>query len=347
MKNMQLIKSHKLMNENEIDIVITWVDNKDPKWIHEYEQYAGTKKDSIRFEELNTLKYIFRGIEKFMPWIRKVHFVTCGHYPLWLNLDHPKLYMVRHEDIFPDTEVLPTFHSRAIEMNFHFINGLSNQFIYFNDDMFVTKELSSKYFFTNNLPNDFFIVQSLFHDDIFSHGLHADMQIINKEIRKDHSFKKLLLNTVTLKYGVKNLVKSFLLMLLSKQIPLFALNHHPQAHLKSNFIEVEESYPDIVKRTRSMRFRTPDAINQYVFRFWGLIKGKYHPKINNDTYYIGVKSLDKLQVTIEELKHDLDPALVCFGEEEGFPIEKYNDYKNILIDYLEGILPEKSSWEIS
>ena len=333
------------MNENEIDIVITWVDNKDPKWINEYEQYAGRKKDRIRFEDLNTLKYIFRGVEKFMPWVRKVHFVTYGHYPLWLNLNHPKLNLVKHEDIFPDIEVLPIFNSRAIEMNFHFINGLSNQFIYFNDDTFVTKALSPKYFFTNNLPNDFFSVRSLSHDGVFSHGLHADMQIINKEVEKDHSFKKLLLNTLTLKYGLKKLVKSFLLMLLSKQIPLFALNHYPQAHLKSNFVEVEESYPDIVKRTRAMRFRAPEAINQYVFRFWGLIKGKYHPKINNDTYYISVKDLDMLQVKIQELKNNLDPALVCFGEEEGFPVEKYNDYKNILIDYFEELLPEKSLWE--
>ncbi|MBR2185924.1 MAG: hypothetical protein IJ857_01150 [Lachnospiraceae bacterium] len=45
---------------SEIDIVLTWVDQNDP-------------------------------IEKFMPWVHKVYFVTWRPIPKWLNTDHNKL----------------------------------------------------------------------------------------------------------------------------------------------------------------------------------------------------------------------------------------------------------------
>ena len=56
------------------------------------------------------MPYWFRAVEKFAPWVRKIHFVTCGHVPAFLNLAHPKLHHVKHADFLPP-EVLPTFSS--------------------------------------------------------------------------------------------------------------------------------------------------------------------------------------------------------------------------------------------
>lgn len=329
---------------DSIDIVLTWVDNKDPAWIKEYEKYSKEKLYDVRFEELGTLKYIFRGIENFLPWIRTVHFVTFGHLPSWMNLEHPKLQIVNHHDIFPDTSVLPTFNSSAIEMNFHFIQGLSETFIYFNDDTFVLKQLPKEYFFTNGLPNDFYIVRSLFHDDMFSHLLHSDMQIINDKMSKEHSLMKQFSRVLTLKYGWKALVRSSLLLVIGRQIPLFELYHHPQPHLKSNFIEVNNEYPEIIQKVRGLRFRSCNDVNQYVFRFWGLIKGKYYPKKNNDAYYVGVNDINDLTIELNKLK-TIKPALVCFNEEPDFSTETYHRYKQLLHKYLDKQLSEKSLWE--
>lgn len=334
-----------MMDSLDIDVIITWVDNEDPEWIQEYVKYAEYEENNLRFEDLGTLKYIFRGIEKFMPWVRKIHFVTCGHYPEWIDLKNPKLNLVNHDEIFPDKHVLPVFNSCAIEMNLHKIEGLSEKFIYFNDDTFVVQKLDSKYFFTDNLPNDFFIVKSLFHDNLFSHQLHGDMQVINKEIKEDKSFSRQIRKVLTLKYGLKSMIKSFLLMVITKEIPLFALNHHPQAHLKSNFIEVEEAYKNIIEKTRTSRFRSCEDMNQYLFRFWGLIKGKYHPYKHNDTLYIGVDNLIEFRNKINKLEY-LNPALICFNEHDGFNPKDYPEYTNILIGYLDSILPQKSLWEI-
>lgn len=76
-----------------------------------------------------------------MPWVRYVWIVTNGQIPLWLNVSHPKIRLVNHKDIFKWPEHLPTFNSLAIESHIHLIPGLSEHFIYFNDDMVLTSKV--------------------------------------------------------------------------------------------------------------------------------------------------------------------------------------------------------------
>ncbi|MBR6908270.1 hypothetical protein IKN40_07520 [bacterium] len=85
-------------------------------------------------------------MEKFTPWVNNVFFVTCGHYPSWLNLNHPKLKFIKHEDYIPK-EYLPTFCSHTIELNFHRIKELSEHFVYFNDDTFIINHMRESDFF--------------------------------------------------------------------------------------------------------------------------------------------------------------------------------------------------------
>ena len=115
---------------NDIDIVIPWVDGNDKKWQNERNRYlqeeTGIKAEAIeaRYRDWDNVQYIFRGIEKFMPWVRMVHFVTWGHIPKWMNRDHPKLHVVTHDEFMP-SEYLPTFNSNSIEVNIFRIPGLS------------------------------------------------------------------------------------------------------------------------------------------------------------------------------------------------------------------------------
>ena len=61
-----------------------------------------------------------------------------GKKPDWLNLDHPKLKLVTHKEFMPN-EYLPTYNSAAIELNLHRIEGLSENYLYFNDDMYLIR----------------------------------------------------------------------------------------------------------------------------------------------------------------------------------------------------------------
>src|SRR5690554_4427002 len=135
----------------KIDFVIPWVDGSDPKWQKVRNQFDDNNFIVSQYRDWDILKYWFRGVEKFAPWVNKIFFVTWGHVPEFLNLEHPKLVIVRHEDYIPK-EYLPTFSANVIETNLHRIEGLSDKFVYFNDDVFITKKVTKEDFFKNGLP---------------------------------------------------------------------------------------------------------------------------------------------------------------------------------------------------
>ena len=103
----------------KIDFIITWVDSSDQKWIEEKNKYEITndlkKVDARnnRYRDMNCLKYWFRGVEKYAPWVNKIFFVTYGHYPEWLNIDNKKIKIIKHSEFIPE-KFLPTFNSNAI-----------------------------------------------------------------------------------------------------------------------------------------------------------------------------------------------------------------------------------------
>ena len=170
----------------KIDFVITWVDGSDEKWLAEKRAFAegrpliektsstskrafaenqpSTKNQpsiigrpslekprfdssDLRFRnDFDFLKYWFRGVEKFAPWVNRIFFVTAGHLPDWLNPDHPKLKIIHHSDFIPK-EFLPTFNSHTIENNLHRIAELSENFVYFNDDFYLLRKTRSEDFF--------------------------------------------------------------------------------------------------------------------------------------------------------------------------------------------------------
>lgn len=111
-----------------------------------------------RYRDWEILKYLFRSIENFAPWVNNVYFVTCGHLPAWLNTECPKLQIVSHKDFIPE-KYLPTFNSHSIEWNFHRIKNLSEHFVYFNDDMFLLHPIKPTDFFENGKPVDMLALQ--------------------------------------------------------------------------------------------------------------------------------------------------------------------------------------------
>lgn len=103
---------------------------------------AKSANNDARFRDYDTFKYWFRAIEKNATWVNRIYLVTCGHLPKWLNVQHPKLTVVKHSDFIPEA-YLPTFSSDTIALNLHRIKGLSENFVYFNDDMFLINPTKS------------------------------------------------------------------------------------------------------------------------------------------------------------------------------------------------------------
>ena len=155
----------------KIDFVIPWVDGGDTEWLEEKKKYTvnkGADNSVNRYRDWDNLQYWFRGIEKFAPWVNRIHFITWGHLPEWLNVNHPKLNVVRHEDYIPK-QYLPVFSANPIELNIHRIKGLEEQFVYLNDDTFFVRETNPEDFFKNGKPNSMLVAcPYICQNDVFA-----------------------------------------------------------------------------------------------------------------------------------------------------------------------------------
>lgn len=156
-----------------IDIVYTWVDSNDIEFIRNKNKYENVMSemqkekeeisDIARFESHDELKYSIRSIFEYAPWVNHIYIVTNGQVPKWLNSECSKVSIITHDQII-DREYLPTFNSHVIESSLHKIPGLSEHYIYFNDDVMLTRPIKPEYFFTSSGLAKVFITNSLLPD---------------------------------------------------------------------------------------------------------------------------------------------------------------------------------------
>ncbi|WP_229071659.1 stealth conserved region 3 domain-containing protein [Actinoplanes sp. DH11] len=141
-----------------IDVVYTWVDGDDPAWMARksavlerlgYPPVEAAASDA-RFRSRDELRFSMRSLALFAPWVRNIYLVTDDQTPAWLDVNHPRIKVVSHKEVFGDRGQLPTFNSHAIESQLHRIEGLSEHFLYFNDDVFLGRPLQPQSFFSAN-----------------------------------------------------------------------------------------------------------------------------------------------------------------------------------------------------
>lgn len=329
--------------EEKIDFVIIWVDGNDVEWQKEKNKYSEKLDDDarkIRYREWNNLKYWFRGVEKFAPWVNRIHFITCGHLPKWLNIENKKINIVKHSDYIP-SKYLPTFSANPIEDNLHRIEGLEEKFVYFNDDMFLINYTKKEDFFKKGLPCDAAVLNPIIPtgNDIIDYILLNDFSIINRHFNKKEVFSKNWAKWFNLKYGLY-LTKTINLMQW-RQFPGFRYSHLPTSFLKSTFEEVWKEEYDILDKTSMNKFRNKEDVNQFLFKDWQNVKGQFYPrkcsvgkffKIGNDN--------KKMLKVIRNQKY----KMICINDSD--EIENFEKTKQDIIEAFEKILPEKSTFEL-
>lgn len=140
-----------------VDAVYTWVDGDDPvmavkRRAHQalYDNViAARETGASRYTSHDELRYALRSLEMYAGFIRNVYLVTDAQVPSWLDPDAAGLTVVDHRDILP-ADALPVFNSHAIESRLHHIPGLSEHYLYFNDDVFINRPVRAEHFFHGN-----------------------------------------------------------------------------------------------------------------------------------------------------------------------------------------------------
>lgn len=330
--------------KNKIDFVIIWVDGNDPEWQKEKSLYDGSneKGDSteVRYRSWDNLQYWFRAVEKFAPWVNKIHFVTWGHLPEWLDTSNPKLNIVNHKDYIPK-EYLPTFNANTIELNLHRIKGLAEQFVYFNDDMFITDYVKPEDFFKDGKPMDTYGLDCIYFGKKSAGFFNGnDIEIINTHFKKNECMKKHSKKWYSPKNGFKRIMKTTALNLWP-WFPGMYYNHLPSNFLKSTYKTIWELEGEVLDATCKDKFRTKENCNQWIIKYWQLADGIALPKSTKSgrCFHIKDNLFNELLKSVASGRY----KLICINDT--INTTNFELQKNQVIEAFEKLLPQKSSFE--
>jgi hypothetical protein len=232
----------------EVDAVFTWVDGADPVWLGNKralqkklfgkEQGAPDDADNTaRFSDNGELKYALRSLALHAPWIRKVHLVSAGQKPAWLNA--ATVNLVNHRDIFPDDVPLPVFSPRPIEFCVHRTPGLAEHFLSCNDDFMLGRPVVSEDFFR---PGGTPLLW------VFKHGKEHMRKLAGK-LNSPDSHTSAIARAHTLireRYG--------------KSFP-YIVRHYPRSMVRSPAYALWDAFPEAIRKTLHSPFRLPSDVS--------------------------------------------------------------------------------------
>lgn len=332
-----------------IDFVVLWVDGSDPVWLKNRQKYEHKSIPELqaRYRDWGTFKFWFRGVEKYAPWVNHVFLVTDSQKPEWLNEKHSKLTIVDHKDIM-DKKDLPTFNSQAIELNLHKIPGLSEHFVYFNDDTFIINRVKPSDYFKDGLPVEMANINAatgMEGDQLYAQTMFNNVLLINRHFKKNEIMKRHLMKWLNPKYGIM-----FNLRTLSQMPYPFFTGYKPQhlstSFLKNTFKEVWTSESEVLSNTCSHKFRHREDINQDAFVMWQLCCNCFTPRAYSFGKHLMLKDENSARTAAKTILSNRK-KMICIND--GISSDEYAKevdlMKNIIIKAFNKKFPEESKYE--
>jgi hypothetical protein len=309
----------------DIDLVFSWVDGTDiefqrarAKRMKSYVVGEGDDSEA-RYRQIDELKYALRSVYLFAPWIRKIFIVTDSPRPAWLD-EHPSVRLVRSEEFFSDPEALPTHNSHAIESRLHHIEGLSEHFLYSNDDMFFGRPVQPSMFFSPGGVTKFIEAQTrigLGENDPARSGFENSARV-NRRLLWE-------------RFG---------------RVITRHLEHTAAPLRKSVLFELEGAFPDDFARTQRSTFRasTDISVTNSLYHYYSLMTGRAVQQDAARVRYIDTTARSGLAVLpgmLKERQYDL----FCLND-GSFPEVSAEERAMLVTDFLERYYPIRAPWEI-
>lgn len=308
-----------------IDIVFSWVNGSDTDLLARRASYLpgvvhgeGDAAEA-RYRQIDELRYALRSVHMFAPWIRRIFLCTDSALPEWLDPEHPAITVVRAADHFADPSVLPVFNSQAIEAQLHNIEGLSEYFLYSNDDMFFGRPVSPDLFFSPGGITKF---------------IEASTRIGLGDNHLDRS-------------GFENAARVNRRLLYERfgRITTRHLEHTAAPLRKSVLREMEQEFSAEFAETAASRFRAKDniSVTNSLYHYYALLTGRAVTKIGAKVKYVdttvpsGLNRLDKL---LRKRNQDF----FCLND-GSFPEVSAAERQERVTDFLTRYFPIPAPWE--
>lgn len=306
-----------------VDVVYTWVDGADPAWQARRDERLGhaevadrSASGEARFLSRDELRYSMRSLLAFAPWVRTIFLVTDRQRPDWLSHGQDRVRVVDHTEILP-ASVLPTFNSHVIESALHRIEGLSEQFVYFNDDVLLGAATTPADFFgPGGEPRVF-----------FSPGVIGIRREGLSQYQQAHlNSRDLVLEDLDL-------------------VAVNVLQHTPIPLRRSLLDSVLDRYPEAVQRTRDAPFRSPGDVAPVssLVQHVGLATGRAAEGTVSHRY------VDLGSPQLEEVLHEIltlpQTQTICLGDAHVLALGAER-VSSLVADFLAAYLPDPAPWEI-
>ena len=293
---------------NGMDAVITYVDGSDPLWQQDYRTAVPGPVVERRYRGWETLPFLLRGIEKYMPFIERVFLVVSreSQVPVWVNRD--TLKVVLHKEIIP-AAFLPTFNSTTIELFLYRIPGLSERYLYFNDDIFPMMECAEEDFFPEGRPATGFARHHFVGNDF------------RRQTRRSYAIAREAIG-------------------LPRTFVYLRPQHTCTPMLKSSCEALFAKAGSKLLRTITP-VRNACNVNQYVFLDYTLLSGKgINRRLDNQHVSLAAVSPRRLASIIAAPKR----KLLCINDVDMKP-EKCEAFGKALLEALSKRFPDKSRFE--
>ena len=306
-----------------IDLVYMWVDGNDPKWRERRSHYMGGAQacpvqQEARWIDNEELRYSLRSVEMYAPWVNHIYIVTDNQCPKWLNVANPKITIVDHSEILP------------IETCLHRIPGLSEHFIFGNDDMIFSAPVSPDSFFkADGTPIVHLSGQRFNRRKAERKGIYASMVL-----RMQLYIKEL--------YG--------------KDI-CHAPHHSFDAYRRSDFEQCIALMPDKWKATTYRRFRSVEDIQRSFIGYWQIVNGAEMQLVGRYDRTKGLGGAIKAMITgcyasysrcipltvkdFDKVLAKYNPLMICVNDGE----EATDDDRRRMREFLDARYPNKSDFE--
>lgn len=298
-----------------MDLVLPYVNSADTQWQRELLKHTKTavsSNSSVRFRSWGTLRYLFRSVAKYLPFVDRIVLIVASpaQVPVWVNPNNVRI--VYHKDFIP-AKYLPTFNSCTIESFLFNIEGLSEKFIYANDDMFVINPCEESDFFTDNKPNLKFVIHEKYSSNaIFRNQCRSGLDLITKLLDKPE-------------YDPGYIIRPY---------------HITQSMTSDCLQKVKQLCENDIGNTVSP-LRLPTNVNQYIYAYYQYFTDNYADKIVNYKYYeITDKNMKEIRDTVLNSTY----KLVCLNDSS--KVSLYADARKRILSIFKEKFPDRCSYEL-
>ena len=283
-----------------IDYVVPMVFHRDESWRENFRK-VGREYDEddlgdfVRYRSWDTEELLIQLVRKNMPWLRRIYILLAQKSQVqeWMRVamasqqTGPEVRVVFHREFMPEW-ALPTFNSRAMEMFLHRVPGISEYFLYGNDDMFPIRALAVADFF-RPAKNGGGLLPCI----------HMTEKVFPEVPNNFQAAAMCGLNFVAKRFG-------------KKYRTTWLKNGHSIAPIVKKTCELLWMQGGQEIAASVSAFRLPHNFNQYIYSWWQYFAGEYVDEVPARRYVNAKKGLDE----VEAVMRDGTAKIVCVNDNE-------------------------------